>query len=144
MRCETKSSPFHHLQVLVKNTCVFYMCIVHNVKATSITKRIDVSGYIRLGIASIVCLPKPASTFTNIQCCPTIFLIVLLILPVITDIDECQSEPCQNGGSCENCVNHYRCNCPYGAYGNNCEIGKLWHCTVYCYGRYYSPPGSFE
>lgn len=28
-----------------------------------------------------------------------------------TDIDECDSSPCQNGGICTSGVNNYTCNC---------------------------------
>lgn len=37
------------------------------------------------------------------------------------EIDECQSDPCQNGGQCTDLVNQYRCQCPVGFHGSNCE-----------------------
>ena len=39
------------------------------------------------------------------------------------DINECESEPCQNGGKCTNLIGEYRCNCAgTGFEGLNCEI----------------------
>ncbi|KAK7929454.1 hypothetical protein WMY93_005849 [Mugilogobius chulae] len=36
--------------------------------------------------------------------------------------DPCLSNPCKNDGTCTNDpVNYYRCNCPYGFKGQNCE-----------------------
>ena len=39
------------------------------------------------------------------------------------DIDECSSNPCVNGGKCENDVNGYRCICLAGYKGSRCEQG---------------------
>lgn len=33
------------------------------------------------------------------------------------DIDECAANPCQNGGKCNDLVNHYTCDCPPGFQG---------------------------
>lgn len=38
-----------------------------------------------------------------------------------SDINECASNPCQNGGLCDNLVNSYACKCPLGYTGVNCE-----------------------
>ena len=43
----------------------------------------------------------------------------------ITDIDECDSNPCQNGGTCKDQVNSYMCECVPGYDGDECENGKL-------------------
>ena len=37
------------------------------------------------------------------------------------DIDDCQSEPCQNNGTCHDLVNDYRCDCVAGFNGTNCD-----------------------
>lgn len=42
----------------------------------------------------------------------------------ISDIDECTSMPCQNGGICTNGVDGYMCACAAGYEGDNCELGK--------------------
>ena len=41
-----------------------------------------------------------------------------------SDIDECQSQPCQNNGTCQNLAGGYLCNCKAGFNGTICEIGK--------------------
>ncbi|XP_078487116.1 uncharacterized protein LOC100177995 isoform X2 [Ciona intestinalis] len=41
--------------------------------------------------------------------------------PKCEDIDECLSNPCQNGGICTNLLNGYRCNCLSSIAGPNCE-----------------------
>ena len=42
----------------------------------------------------------------------------------ITDVDECVSGPCQNGGSCVDGVDSYECNCSDGWAGENCETSN--------------------
>ncbi|KAK6489953.1 fibulin-7 isoform X2 [Huso huso] len=41
--------------------------------------------------------------------------------PVCKDISECSSNPCQNGGTCSEGVNHYRCSCPQNWSGSHCQ-----------------------
>lgn len=38
------------------------------------------------------------------------------------DIDECQSDPCQNGATCQDGTNGYRCRCLPGYEGAFCQI----------------------
>ncbi|XP_066287644.1 fibropellin-1-like [Branchiostoma lanceolatum] len=38
-----------------------------------------------------------------------------------TDIDFCVGDPCWSGGTCEDGLTGYTCNCPAGAMGQNCE-----------------------
>ena len=45
------------------------------------------------------------------------------ILPA--DVDECDSSPCQNGGTCVDGINSYTCNCKKGYIGSNCETGNI-------------------
>ena len=42
----------------------------------------------------------------------------------LSDIDECTSAPCMNGGACDDEVNGYVCECNAGYTGNECETGK--------------------
>ncbi|XP_060072039.1 delta-like protein 4 [Ylistrum balloti] len=39
-----------------------------------------------------------------------------------TDIDECQSNPCSNGGTCQDGNNSFSCLCPYGHSGPMCNV----------------------
>lgn len=50
----------------------------------------------------------------------------------IADTDECKMlSPCQNGGTCQNVVGTYKCVCPDGYTGFNCEISE-WHDREIC------------
>lgn len=39
------------------------------------------------------------------------------------DINECDSGPCLNGGTCVDGAYSYTCQCPPDVYGTNCENG---------------------
>ena len=47
-----------------------------------------------------------------------------LILSIISDINECESNPCQNGGTCVDSVNDFMCFCHIGFTGLQCESGE--------------------
>ncbi|KAH3796462.1 hypothetical protein DPMN_150030, partial [Dreissena polymorpha] len=42
--------------------------------------------------------------------------------PNCTDINECVSNPCQNGGTCNNNLNSFNCTCAAGYAGSTCQI----------------------
>ena len=46
----------------------------------------------------------------------------VLVKSTISDIDECESNPCVNG-KCTNEVNAWKCDCNAGYKGHACEIG---------------------
>ena len=48
----------------------------------------------------------------------------------VTDVDECNSSPCQNGGSCENTDGTYTCKCDAGYGGKHCEQGLARHTSL--------------
>ena len=60
----------------------------------------------------------------NVKYCDFLFPLLYIYFFVNTlDIDECSSAPCQNGGSCIDQVNSFRCDCSGGYEGTRCEIG---------------------
>ena len=44
---------------------------------------------------------------------------------IIVDKDDCDPNPCQNGGICLDGVDSHTCNCISGYEGDNCEIGNI-------------------
>ena len=48
----------------------------------------------------------------------------------LSDVDECSSGPCQNGGTCADGVNSYTCSCVAGYTGMNCETGQSYAAAI--------------
>lgn len=46
-------------------------------------------------------------------------------LQSVADINDCESNPCKNGGTCIDGINSYKCICSDGWEGNYCETSKL-------------------
>ncbi|KAH3701912.1 hypothetical protein DPMN_076908 [Dreissena polymorpha] len=44
---------------------------------------------------------------------------------VSVDINECATNPCKNGATCNNLLNNYTCTCTGGWQGTNCDQGKF-------------------
>lgn len=49
----------------------------------------------------------------------------------ITDIDECNSDPCLHNGTCIDIINGYSCQCKNDSRGDNCEICEYKCSNVY-------------
>ena len=61
-------------------------------------------------------------------------IMIYNILPSLIDIDECASDPCQNGGTCLDQINSYNCSCVAGYIGSDCETSKYTRSDIsYCY-----------
>ena len=43
-----------------------------------------------------------------------------------TVLHNCESSPCQNGGTCHDDIGLFTCSCPIGYEGNVCQIGKYF------------------
>ena len=49
---------------------------------------------------------------------------------LLTDIDECKSNPCRNGATCANEIGGYSCKCMEGYTGQTCDNGMSeYHVT---------------
>lgn len=46
-----------------------------------------------------------------------------LFIPV--DRDDCNPDPCQNGGNCVDGIDTFTCQCSAGLDGPTCDIGKV-------------------
>ena len=46
------------------------------------------------------------------------------LISVFSDINECHSDPCMNGATCEDGVFQYTCSCVDGYTGTHCETGE--------------------
>ena len=51
---------------------------------------------------------------------PATFFVILLYVHV--DINDCNPDPCENGGSCDDEVNDYDCECPPEWMGKDCDV----------------------
>ena len=49
---------------------------------------------------------------------------VLNIYIFISEINECESHPCKNNGTCADLVNNFTCWCPDGYEGHLCDKGE--------------------
>ncbi|KAH3812265.1 hypothetical protein DPMN_140691 [Dreissena polymorpha] len=43
----------------------------------------------------------------------------------VSDINECDPNPCQNGGECTDGINDYVCACVAGFNGKSCQISEF-------------------
>lgn len=106
-------------------------------------------GYTGDGVGSNGCVPSSTSCSTNPcvygRCEPDGGSYSCICTPGFTgsrcetNINECASNPCANGGSCVDGYNSYICNCVSGYSGVRCEES-----SQSCGGTYFSELGSFS
>ena len=48
----------------------------------------------------------------------------------LSDVNECASNPCQNGGTCKNMNNYYECVCKSKYFGKDCSISKYYFISI--------------
>ena len=46
------------------------------------------------------------------------------VISYFTDVNECENNPCQNGGICTDGIHSYTCLCPVGRTGEHCERSR--------------------
>ena len=64
-------------------------------------------------------------TFTNLKGTLVRDISMSRFVFVTSDINECASSPCQNGGQCRDTVNGFECeNCAAGYEGELCDEGR--------------------
>ena len=51
------------------------------------------------------------------------YALIIIMSPLYTDIDECDSAPCQHNGTCVDGINLFDCHCAAGYNGSTCETG---------------------
>ena len=55
---------------------------------------------------------------------PSFFSCAKVLCGLLSDIDDCISVTCNNGGTCEDGINSFTCVCSYGYTGKFCDTGK--------------------
>ena len=55
------------------------------------------------------------------------------MVPYYPEINNCVSNPCSNGATCQNYVNGYTCLCPIGYTGVHCEQGNYYYVIVFVF-----------
>ena len=52
---------------------------------------------------------------------------VMWVCDLLVDVNECASSPCQNGATCNDGVNGYKCDCVPGFTDTQCAEGMAIH-----------------
>ena len=56
--------------------------------------------------------------------------VVVIAIASFADINECSSQPCQNGGVCSDATDSYECYCDGGYSGDTCGVGEALTVSV--------------
>ena len=49
------------------------------------------------------------------------------LIYLLSDIDDCQPNPCLHGGVCKDGINSFVCGCAHGFKGDTCSISMFHH-----------------
>ena len=52
------------------------------------------------------------------------FITIKHVINLLSDIPECEANPCENGGTCQNTIGSFTCTCVAGYDGSSCQNGK--------------------
>jgi EGF-like domain len=55
-------------------------------------------------------------------------LLTVLLMLSCAEVNECESSPCENGGTCTDVIGGYVCTCAPGYTGTNCDLSK--NCNI--------------
>ena len=64
-------------------------------------------------------------------------------MSLLSDINECESDPCLNGGTCTDVINGYQCTCQPGYTGNNCNLGTYAHTHTHTHTPMYKSNSNY-
>ena len=79
-----------------------------------------------ISVCGIIIQVKPIKVNACVSMsCLTINILYVLLYFYFEDINECESDPCQNGAECLDEWNRYTCICTPGFTGYNCERRKF-------------------
>ena len=59
-----------------------------------------------------------------------VVVVVVVVVVFVSEIKQCDSKPCQNGGTCVEDTTGYTCTCASGYTGTNCQTGKVTHSGI--------------
>lgn len=58
------------------------------------------------------------------MCASKKLMCLFSVFLALADVNECEKEPCKNGGICTDLVANYSCECPGEYMGRNCQYSK--------------------
>ena len=76
-------------------------------------------------LAYNICVTCTYTQHSTLACLPMMYLGRDSMFFFLQDINECASDPCQNGGTCMDAQNGYTCMCSQGFEGLHCEGGEV-------------------
>ena len=71
------------------------------------------------------------SVFTQ-WLCLKLSSVIFYNMIAFTDIDDCMPDSCLNGGTCEDGINSFTCQCAEGFDGPTCENSMCLFVTFFC------------